>query len=127
MAGITNNGTKNSLNSRFVPDDYTRPTVTEFADEQLIYDVVFTILKVTVDDSDPATTMAAIIADATIGITKQVDDYLAATFIASQTVTAWTDWISYETNMTPILKDDPLLTDAVTNYLCTVKIYIKSV
>ena len=127
MAGITNNGTKNSLVAGQIPTGYTRPTVTEFSDEQLIYDVVFSVLKVTVDESDPAVTMAAIIADATIGITKQVDDYLAATFIASQTVTAWTDWTALKTNMSPVSGTDPYLTDVVTNYECTVKIYIKSV
>ncbi len=123
---ITNNGTKNSLPAAQVPDDYTRPTVTEFTDHQLVYDVVFSVLKATVDETDPATTMAAIIADATIGITKQVDDYIAAVFIATRTVTVWVDWRTFQTNLTPILKDDVLLTDAVANYECTVKIYIKS-
>jgi len=126
MAGITNEGTVNSLVAAQVPDDYTRPTVSTFTDYKYVYDVVLSVLKVTVDDADPATTMAAIIAEGTIGITKQVDDILAEDFIAARTVTAYTDWISLKTNMQPILKDDPILTDVVTNYECTVKIYIKT-
>lgn len=126
MAGITNEGTVNSLVAAQVPDDYTRPTVSTFTDYKYVYSVVLSVLKVTVDDADPATTMAAIIAEAAIGITKQVDDILAEDFLATRTVTAYTDWISYKTNMQPILKDDPILTDAVTNYECTVKIYIKT-
>ncbi len=124
---ITNNGVKNSVPAAQVPDDYTRPTITEFADEQLIYDVIFDVDKVTVDDSDAATTMTAIIENVTIGLEKQIEDYVTATFISTQTVTTWADWTALKTNMQPLAKTDDYLTDTITNYECTVKIYIKSV
>ena len=124
---IINNGTKNSLIANQVPDDYTRPTVTTFTDYEYLRTLSLSILKITVDEADPATTMAAIIANATIGITKQVDDILAATFVATKTVTAYSDFTALTTNLTGVLKTDPLLTDALANYVCTVKLYIKSV
>jgi len=123
---ITNNGTVNSLVNSQVPDDYTRPTVTTFTDYEYVRNLSLSVLKVTVDDADPATTMAAIIEDVTIGITKQVDDILAADFLASATVTAYADWTVLSTNLTGVTKSDPLLTDAAANFICTVKLYIKA-
>ena len=126
MAGITNNGCVNSLPAAQLPTGYTIPTVTTFTDYKYVYTIVMDVLKVTVDESDPAVTMLAIIENVTIGIEKQVDDILAEDFLATRTVTAYSDWTNFQTNMTPILGTDELLTDAVTNYECTVKIYIKT-
>ena len=126
MAGITNNGCVNSIPSAQKPSDYTDPTVTTFTDYKYVYTIVMDVLKVTVDESDPATTMTAIIENVTIGIEKQVDDILAEDFLATRTVTAYSDWTGFSTNMSPELATDDILTDAVTNYNCTVKIYIKT-
>jgi hypothetical protein len=123
---ITNAGTVNKLLSIQVPSDYTRPTVTTFADYDYVRDITLTVLKETVDEADPATTMAAIISNATIGITKQIDDILAADYIATRTVTAYTNWTDLTTNLTGVTKTDPLLTAAVASYVCTVKLYIKT-
>lgn len=123
---ITNNGVKNSLPTAQIPSGYTRPTVTEFTDYKYVYSVVLDVLKVTVDEPVASTTMTAIIENATIGLEKQIDDILAEDFIGTRTVTAWADWTAFDTNMTATKGTDPLLTDAATNYQCTVKIYIKT-
>lgn len=123
---ITNNGTVNSLSAGKVPTDYAVADASSFSDYMYVYTVTLSVLKATVDVSDPSTTMQAIIEDVTVGIDKQVDDILAADFIASRTVTAYTDWLDVTTNMTAVTRTDPFLTDAVTNYLCSVKIYIKT-
>ena len=123
MAGITNNGTKNSLPAAQIPSGYTRPTVVE-VDGKYVYRIVLDVLKVTVDEATATATMTAIIANGTIGITKQVDDIIADDYLATRTVTIWTDWVALKTNMSPVLADDEFLTDAVTNYECTIDIHI---
>lgn len=123
MAGITHNGTKNSLPAQQIPTGYTRPTVTE-VDGKYVYRVVLDILKVTVDESTAVASMEGIIDNGSIGIDKQVLDIVAEDYLDTRTVTVWTDWIALKTNMSPILADDEFLTDAVTNYECTIDIHI---
>ena len=77
---IVNNGTKNSLADTHIPSGYTRPTVTTFTDQEYTRNLELTVLKATVENATASTTMTNIINDATIGITKQIDDILASDF-----------------------------------------------
>ncbi len=128
MAGITNRGTVNNISSGQKPSDYSDPSVTTFTDETCKYsDLELSVLKATVDESDPATTMAAIIANGTIGITKQALDLVTADFdLVARTVLMYTDWKQLRTNMSPVGAEDDLLTDAATSYVCTVDIYVQT-
>ncbi len=128
MAGITNNGTVNNLPDYQKPSDYTDPTVVTTGAWLCKYrtDLELSLLKVTIDESDAATTMAAIISNATIGISKQALDLVTADFdVAGRTVVFYTKWKGFKTNMTALGKADPILTDAVTNYVCTVDIFVR--
>ena len=123
---IVNNGTVNSLSSELLPSGYTRPVVTVISDYQYMYEVDLSVLKATVENATKSTTMTNIIADATIGLTKQVTDILAADYLATATVTAYTDWWKVsdntETNITSAFFDN-----TATSYVCSVRIYVKAV
>jgi len=123
---ITNNGTKNSLPSTQLPTGYSRPSVTTFADWEYKRTLSLTVLKSTVENATPATTMANIIANGTIGITQQIDDILAADFLASATVTAYADWTSLTTNYVATTGTDDFLTDTAVSYTCGVTLYVKA-
>ena len=123
---ITNNGTKNSLPEDDLPTGYTRPTVTTFADYEYVRNLTLSVLKSTVENATPATTMANIIADATIGITKQIDDILAADFLGSATVTAYADWVSISHNLATISGAGDYLDNIAFSYECTLKLYVKA-
>lgn len=123
---ITNNGTKNSLGVSQIPTGYTKPTVTEFSDVEYPRTVVLNVLKATVENASPATTMANIIANATVGINKQVTDLLAADFLATATVTAYAELIGLSTNFATVSGDADFLKNIAASYVCTVKIYVKT-
>jgi hypothetical protein len=122
---ITNNGTVNSLDSSLLPSGYTRPTVTTFTDHMYVYEVTLEVDKVTADNATKATTMTNIIGVATVGIEAQVDAIIAADFIASRTVTSYTDWWDLSSNVAVNTTSDFLNADLVT-YTCKVRIYIKT-
>lgn len=123
---ITNNGTKNSLVADHLPSGYTRPTVTTFTDYEYVRDLTLSVLKATVENATPATTMANIIANGTVGITKQIDDILAADFLSSATVTAYADWIKISHNLATISGTGDYLDNIAMSYVCTVKLYVKA-
>ncbi len=119
----TNAGTVNSV--LIIPSDYTRPTVSTFTDYQWVRNVTLTVLKATVDESDQATTMTAIIANGTIGITKQVDDIMTAMGADTVTTTVYADWVGLTNNYVSPAGDGDHLTDTAASYTCTVVIYAK--
>jgi len=119
---ITNNGTVNNLHISLLPSGYTRPTVTTFTDYEYVNDLSLTVLKATVENATASTTMANIIANATIGITKQITDILAADYLATATVTAYASLDSLSTNMAT----EVWLDDTAVSYTCTVKLYVKT-
>lgn len=123
---ITNGGTKNSLSSTQKPSGYSDPTPTTFTDYEYIKDVELSVLKATVENASAATTMAAIISDGTIGISKQALDIVTADFIAASTVDFYTDWIGISHNLASLSGDGTYLKATAMSYLCTVRIYIKS-
>lgn len=123
---IVNNGTVNSLTQNEIPTGYTRPTVTTFTDHEYERTLTLSVLKATVENADPAITMANIIANATIGITKQIDDILAADYLATATVTAYADLIGLSNNFASVNGLAPYLTNVATSYVCSVKLYVKA-
>lgn len=122
---ITNNGTVNSLSSDLLPSGYTRPTVTEISDYDYISELTLQVDKVTVDNATKSTTMTNIIGDGTVGISKQITDILAADYLASATVTAYTDWYKISTNIGISTTSDLFNADLVT-YTCYVRLYVKA-
>lgn len=125
---ITNNGTKNSLPSVKIPDGYTLPTVTEFTDFEYQRTLTLSVLKSTVEDSDPATTMANIFNDASIGLDKQITDIVAADYLASATVTTYAELTALTTNISVVSSGEGTwLTDTAVSYVATVKLYVKAV
>jgi hypothetical protein len=122
---ITNNGTTVNLPLNQVPSDYTYPTVTTFTDHEYSRTLTLNVLKSTVENADEATTLGAIITNASIGITKQVDDILAADYLATATVTAYADWVGLAHNIAPNDSSDFLNNTAV-SYVCTVNLYVKT-
>lgn len=99
---IANNGTVNSLTNNELPTGYIGPTVTTFEDFEYLSILKLTVLKSTVENADPAVTMANILADATIGITKQVDDILAADYLATATVEAYAEIVALSNNFAAV-------------------------
>lgn len=123
---ITNNGTQNRLNTSRLPSGYTAPTVTTFSDWEYKSTLSLTVLKATVENATASTTMTNIISNATVGITKQIDDILAADYIASQTVTAYADMETLGTNFDDKGSTDDYLKATASSYTCNVKLYVKT-
>ena len=124
---ITNNGVKNSLKTALIPTGYTRPTVTTFTDWEYKRTLSLSVLKATVENSDPAVTMANIISDATIGLAKQIIDIVAADYLATATVTTYADWVSLTTNLSDKSSGDGTwLKDTAESYVCIVNLYVKA-
>lgn len=121
---IVNNGTKVSIKASKLPTGYTKPTVTEFTDGTYkTISLSLTVAKSTVENASNSTTMAALVA----AITAQVDAILAADYIATQTVTNWTDLTELKTNYSDQGGDDDWLNNTVPSYVCTVTMYVKVV
>jgi hypothetical protein len=73
-----------------------------------------------------ATTLLAIISNATIGINKQVTDLVTAEFDTTNTVTCYAILTGIDSNQAASASNDFYTTTAM-SYLCTVKFYVKSV
>jgi hypothetical protein len=122
---ITNNGTKVSAPDEQLPSGYTRPTITSFTDHEYYRRVVLSVLKATVESATKTTTMANIIGNGTIGVTKQVTDLVTADAVSSNTVTIYGDIVKVENNSTPQSTGE-FFSNVATSYLVTVDIYWKT-
>lgn len=122
---ITNNGTKVSAPDEQLPSGYTRPTITTFTDHEYYRRVVLSVLKSTVENATATTTMANIIGNGTIGVTKQVTDLVTADAISSNTVTIYADIVKIEDNSTPQSTGN-FFKNAAASYNVTVDIYWKT-
>lgn len=121
------NGTKNSLPSSQIPEGYTRPEVTTFTDYEYTSTKVIEVDKGTVDNADPAVTMANIIDQVTEGLNDKIEALLGEDFDDSANViTAYADLTALRNNMQSMLKDSPVYTTADLKFQATVKIYIKT-
>lgn len=119
---ITNNGTKVSLKESKLPTGYTVPSVTTFTDGKYkTIDMTLTVAKSTVENASNSTTMTALVA----AITTQVDGVLAADYIATNTVTCWTDLTELKNNYVDLGGDNDWLDTTVPSYVCSVTMYVK--
>lgn len=124
---IINGGTANDVPSVQIPVGYSRPTVARILDFNTASSLILTVLKATVENADPIVTMGNIINNATIGITKQIDDILAAIYLASPTVTAYASLKSITTNLEGTSGSDDIFKATATSYRCEVELFVKSV
>jgi len=124
---ISNNGTQNLTPAAKLPAGYSRPSVTTFDTTGMYKSILsLSVLKSTVENAAPATTMANIISNGTIGITKQVDDILAADYLASATVTAFANIIDLTTNYKDETGSEVWLDNIAPSYVATVHLYVKA-
>lgn len=123
---ITYAGTKNSLSANQLPVGYTKPVVVDFADFEYVRTVKLVVAKATVQNADPALTMQNILADATIGLNKQVTDILAADYLGTATVSAFGDMVALGNNVQSMLKGSAAYTAAAIVFEATVNIYVKA-
>ena len=123
---ITNNGTRVSLPPAKIPTGYTLPTVTAVTDFEYSRTLTLSVLKATVENATKTTTLTNILGNASIGITKQITDILAADYLATATVTAYAELTDIDSNIVCNPTSDFYNATAV-SYICTVKLYVKSV
>lgn len=123
---ITNNGTVNGLVAAALPSGYTLPTVTTFTDYQYSRTLSLSVLKSTVENATATTTMANIIANATVGITKQITDILALDYLATATVTAYAEITHLTLNLAEVHGNADYLKNTAASYVCTVQLYVKA-
>lgn len=124
---IVVNGTKNSLTANELPSGYVRPTVAEVSDFHYKRTIVLSVLKATVETASGASTMEAIINNATIGITKQIADILALDYLSTAAVTAYADLVGLTHNLSGVYGGADYLKNIAVSYICTVDVYVKSV
>lgn len=124
---FTNEGTIYRLSSRQVPNDFENASVNQFQDYE--NDRIFQIEvdRDTVKNADPATTMANILNNPTIGVNKQISDvFEEEQNIVDNDVSVW----SAVEKMVPNIdqtKDSDLLTDADVKFILTVRSYYKNI
>ena len=123
---IVHNGTVNGLSNNQLPSGYTRPTVTTFTDFECGSIRNLTVLKATVENATASTTMTNIIEDAAIGIEKQIEDILAADYLATATVEAYSELIGLSNNFASISGAGTYLKDTAASYTCKVKLFVKT-
>lgn len=123
---ITNNGTKNGLPTTQLPTGYTLPTVTTFTDWEYKRTLNLTVLKATVENATPSTTMTNIFDNGTIGLDQQIVDIIAADYLATATVTTYAELIGLSNNISNTSDGDGVwLDDIATSYTATVVLYVK--
>ncbi len=125
---LVNNGTIVSLPTSQLPSGYSIPTgVTTFTDSVWTMKVELSILKSTIQDATPSTTMGNIISNGTIGVDKQVDDIIAADFLTGPSTTYYTDILVLKTTQSDVLgTNDVWLDNVALSYLVTVQVYLKN-
>ena len=108
-----NKGVDVTVNSFYVPHDYTLPAVTTFAtDGVATWEKTLSVDRATVQNADRATTFGNIIDDAAIGISKQAEDIVKEWNDGSvDNVEMFVDFYDIESNV-PRGKSNSFYTDA---------------
>lgn len=122
---ITNNGTEVTIPTALRPSGYTAPSTTTFTDWEYKREITLNVAKATVENATKATTLTNIVDNATVGIDKQIDDILAADYLASATVTAYTEFYKVESNISPSVDTD-FYNDTAVSYVCYCRLYVKA-
>ena len=123
---ITHNGTKNELPPSQIPSGYVKPNVTDFEDVKYPAELTLELDKATVENVDPAITMANIFNDAAIGIDKQIADMLAAEFLGTATITAYAVLKVLTTNYGDLASTADYLKNVADKYICQVDLFVKT-
>ena len=120
---ITNLGTQNLISANQIPATYTRPIVATFTDDEYTSSSLsLTMTKASVENADKAVTMAAIVA----AITAQIDIILAADYLGTATITAYTDLMTLSNNHASLDGLSVWLDTTAVSYICGVKLYVKT-
>lgn len=122
---ITNNGTSVTLSNDYLPSGYTAPVTTTFTDYEYVRNITLSVPKATVESAIKSTTLTNIVDDATVGIDKQITDILAADYLGTATVTAYTDFYKIDSNIKAGTGTDFYNNTAV-SYVCSVRLYVKA-
>ena len=123
---ITNEGTENKLPAQQIPTGYTRPTITTFTVAgEYRKELTLTVLKATVQNATPSTTMTNIFDDGTIGLDKQIADLVTAEYDATATVNSFAQLVAMTDNI--VVEGSDFLTAEATDYVCTVILYVQIV
>lgn len=123
---LVDNGLKVSLDSGQVPAGASTQSVTEFTDHEYVREEVFNVAKSTVEDASKATTFDNILNDTSVGVKKQVTDLLTADYIGTNTVTYFSEITYITSNIAGNNAASDFYSNAAINYVCIVKIYIKT-
>ncbi len=117
---LVNNGLKVSITSNQLPSGYTKPSVTEFTDQEYERDYVATIAKSAVEDANEVTAFTALVA----AINTAIAALITADYDTSGlTVTIWSEFTILATNFT---LGNSLYKNTAVNYIATCKVYIKT-
>lgn len=122
---MTNNGTIVNLPAALVPSDFVQAAVTEFEGEYHRR-VTLSVLKSTVENADPATTLDNIITNATIGINKQVTDLVTADSNGAATVEVYSELNGITNNQQANLNGD-FYGNVPVSYQCDVTFHWRTV
>lgn len=122
---ITNNGTQVLLSSDLLPTGYTAPSTTTFTDWEYKREITISVLKTQVENATKSTTLENIVDAATYGIDAQIDAILAADYLASATVTAYTELYNISINVLPN-KDTDFYNNGSIRYVCSCRLYVKA-
>lgn len=123
---INNEGTENNIPTRQIPVGYVKPTITRVLGVEYPRELVLDVDKATVENASAAVTMANILDNAAIGINKQIDDILAADFIAANDVDAYATLYEMETNYGDLDSTGDYLKNVAPKYVCKVRLFIKT-
>lgn len=122
---ITNNGTVVTIPTDKLPSGYTKPTVTTFSDYEYYRTATLNVDRATVYSATKTTTMANILANGTIGVTKQVTDLVTADFDATNTVTIYADLYDISSNL-EVSQTGDFYGNTDDKFVCYVRIYVKA-
>lgn len=125
---LTNNGTIVSLPTSQLPSGYSIPTgITTFTDQQWVWKTELSVLKSTVENATPSTTMTNIIDDGSVGVDAQVVALVAADFLTAPSTTYFTEILTLKTTQSDITgANDVWLDNVAQSYLVGVIIRLKN-
>ena len=118
---LTHNGTQVNVPAAQLPSGYTKPTVTDFDDHELVYRArEITIAKSGVENATASTTMTNIVTSLNTAIEALLNADIDTTGL---TVTSYAIMNGITTNNN---LDGVRFTNGTDNYICTIDIYVKT-
>jgi hypothetical protein len=121
------NGVANAMPSDKFPVGYTPPTVSQFTDYEYVRQLKLNVLKTTVENGTPTTTLGNIFTNPTIGLVKQITDIVTLDYINTLSVTAFGVLTELRVNVEPEEVNFTYLKNTTTSYVAYVTLYVKTV